>query len=179
MAGVAAGAFESLVTSPFELIKIRAQVVSASHIPTSNPTQITSSAVSSSVSRLLRGYSPDTRALSQSMGLLSTLNTKYPSMIDALKEYPWMITGSGRPPSVVSVTRPLDILSLEGWGAFWRGLRSGLVRDSVFGGVFFASWQFLHRVLLDWKAVSMDPPPRFYALSLSLETSFSLCSLKL
>ncbi|KAM7474680.1 hypothetical protein LguiB_021923 [Lonicera macranthoides] len=158
MAGIAAGTLESLVTSPFELIKIRAQVTSASQIPSPSPA-IQNTTVSSSIARLLRGYSPDMRTLNQSVGLLSTLSTKYPNMIDALKEYPWMITGSGRPPSVTSVRRPSDIISLEGWGALWRGLRSGVVRDSVFGGIFFSSWQFLHGVLLDWKAVGMDPPP--------------------
>ena len=82
-------------------------------------------------------------------------------MTGALKEYPWMISGSGRAPSVCDVRRPLDIISLEGWGALWRGLRSGVVRDSIFGGVFFSSWQFLHQAMLEWKAVDMNPPPRF------------------
>jgi hypothetical protein len=72
-----------------------------------------------------------------------------------------MITGSGRPPSVCDVRRPSNIISLEGWGALWRGNWSGVVRDSVFSGIFFSSWQFLHRAMLDWKAVGMDPPPRF------------------
>ncbi|KAK3031520.1 hypothetical protein RJ639_036034 [Escallonia herrerae] len=124
MAGVAAGFLESLSSSPFELMKTRAQ------------------------------------ALNHSAGLLSTL-TKYPNMIDALKEYPWMMTGSGRAPSVSNVRRTSDIISLEGWGALWRGLRSGVVRDSIFGGIFFSSWQFLHRAMLEWNAVNMDPPPSF------------------
>ncbi|CAI9787037.1 unnamed protein product [Fraxinus pennsylvanica] len=71
------------------------------------------------------------------------------------------MTGSGRPPPVSNVRRPSDVISLEGWGALWRGLRPGLVRDSIFGGVFFSSWQFLHRAMLEWKAVGMDPIPRF------------------
>lgn len=159
MAGIAAGAVESLISSPFELIKLRAQVSSASRIPT--PTAVTERiSFSPLLARLLPGYSPDMRALNHSVGLLSTLTTKHPNMVDALKDYPWMMTGSGRPPSVCDVRRPLDIISLEGWAALWRGLRSGVVRDSIFGGIFFASWQCLHQAMLAWKAVNMDPPPR-------------------
>ncbi|KAL2497216.1 Mitochondrial substrate carrier family protein [Abeliophyllum distichum] len=68
---------------------------------------------------------------------------------------------SGRPPPVSNVRRPSDVITLEGWGALWRGLRPGLVRDSIFGGIFFSSWQFLHRAMQEWKAVGMDPMPRF------------------
>ncbi|KAK3011343.1 hypothetical protein RJ639_012794 [Escallonia herrerae] len=159
MAGVEAGFLESLSSSPFELMKTRAQVASASHISNSTPVK-EKSIVSPSIARLLRGYSPDMKALNHSAGLLSTL-TKYPNMIDALKEYPWMMAGSGRAPFVSNVRRTSDIISLEGWGALWRGLGSGVVRDSIFGGIFFSSWQFLHRAMLEGKAVNMDPPPRF------------------
>lgn len=160
MAGIAAGAVESVISTPFELIKIRAQVTSASLIPSSTPA-VEKNAVSPSIARLLRGYSPDMKALNHSIGLLSTLNTKSSNMIGALKEYPWMMTGSGRAPSVYNVRSPSDIISLEGWGALWRGIRSGIFRDSIFCGIFFSSWQVLHQAMLDWKAVSMDPPPRF------------------
>ncbi|KAF7144368.1 hypothetical protein RHSIM_Rhsim05G0111400 [Rhododendron simsii] len=179
MAGIVAGALESLITSPFELIKLRAQVTSASRIPTS--TAVTERiSFSPLLARLLPGYSPDMKTLNHSVGLLSTLTTKHPNMVGALKEYPWMMTGSGRPPSVCDVRRPSDIISLEGWGALWRGLRSGVVRDSIFGGIFFASWQFLHQAMLDWKAVNMDPPPRYDGeigplspLAVSLAAGFS------
>ncbi|XP_057974014.1 probable S-adenosylmethionine carrier 2, chloroplastic [Malania oleifera] len=157
-AGLVAGALESLVSSPFELIKLRAQVTSASRIPTCTSTT-EQRAVAPVIARLLHGYSPDMKALNHSVGLLSTLTTKHPDMIGALKEYPWMITGSGRPPSVCDVRRLPDIISFEGWGALWRGLRSGVVRDSIFGGIFFSSWQFLHLTMLNWKAVGMDPIP--------------------
>lgn len=160
MAGIAAGATESLISSPFELFKLREQVKSASRIPSSS--SVTEKrAVAPVIAKLLRGYSPDKKAFNGSVGLLSTLATKHPNMMSALQEYPWMITGSGRPPSVCDMRRPSDIISLEGWGALWRGIRPGVVRDSVFGGIFFSSWQFLHRAMLDWKAVGMDPPPRF------------------
>uniref|UniRef100_A0A5B7BYE4 Putative solute carrier family 25 member 48 n=1 Tax=Davidia involucrata TaxID=16924 RepID=A0A5B7BYE4_DAVIN len=179
MAGIAAGAMESLISSPFELIKLRAQVTSASRLPNSTPLT-ERSVVSPLIARLLRGYSPDMKALNHSVGLLSTLTPKHPNMIGALKEYPWMMTGSGKVPSICEVRRPLDIISLEGWGALWRGLRSGIVRDSIFGGIFFSSWQFLHGAMLDWKAVGMDPSPRsdeeigpLSPLAVSLTAGFS------
>jgi hypothetical protein len=159
MAGIAAGATESLISSPFELFKLREQVKSASHIP-SSASVTEKRVVAPVIAKLLHGYSPDKKAFNSSVGLLSTLATKHPNMMSALQEYPWMITGSGRPPSVCYIRRPSDIISLEGWGALWRGIRPGVVRDSVFGGIFFSSWQFLHRAMLDWKAVGMDPPPR-------------------
>lgn len=179
MAGVAAGAVESFVSSPFEIIKLRAQVASASRISHSTPV-VQSGAVSPLIARLLSGYSPDIRAMNNSVGLLSTLTTKYANMIDALKEYPWMMTGSGRAPSVIEVRRPFQIFSFEGIGTFWRGWRSGIARDSTFGGIFFSSWQFLHRAMLEWKAVGMTPPPRsddeigpLSPLAVSLAAGFS------
>ncbi|KAB1207613.1 Mitochondrial dicarboxylate/tricarboxylate transporter DTC [Morella rubra] len=179
MAGIAAGAVESLISSPFELFKLREQVKSASRLPSS--TSVTEKkAVSPFLAKLLRGYSPDKKALNQSLGLLSTLATKHSNMKVALQEYPWMITGSGNPPSVCDVRRPSDVISLEGWRALWRGIRSGVVRDSVFSGIFFSSWQFLHRAMLDWKAVGMNPPPRsdeeigpLSPLAVSLAAGFS------
>lgn len=159
MAGMVAGAAEALISSPFELMKVRAQVSSAIRVQTS--TSVAENVtVTPVIRRLLHGYTPDLKALSHSTGLLSILTNKHPDLMGALQEYPWMMSGSGRPPLVSSVRRPSDIVSLEGWGAFWRGLRSGVVRDSVFGGIFFSSWQFLHRAMLDWKAVGMDPEPR-------------------
>ncbi|CAI0374381.1 unnamed protein product [Linum tenue] len=160
MAGLAAGALESLMSSPFEFVKLRAQVTSASRVQTSTPTT-DSRSVGPVISKLLRGYTPDVKALSHSTALLSTLSAKHPDLVGALREHPWMMTGSGRPPSVSDVCKPSHVISLEGWSAFWRGLRSGLVRDSVFGGAFFCTWQFLHRAMLDWKAVGMAPEPRF------------------
>lgn len=179
MAGVAAGVVESLISSPFELIKTRAQVTSASRIPNSTPV-LEKGAVSPFIARLLRGYSPDVRALNHSVGLLTTLSTKYPNLTGSLKDYPWMITGSGKAPPVYHVRKPSDIISLEGWNTLWRNLRSGLARDSIYGGIFFSSWQFLHLAMLDWKAVGMDPPPRLdeeigplSPLAVSLAAGFS------
>nr|XP_043622010.1 mitochondrial tricarboxylate transporter 1 [Erigeron canadensis] len=179
MAGIAAGAVESLISSPFELLTVRAQVTSASRVSNSSM-GLQKTSVSSSVAKLLRGYSPDVKALNHSVGLLSALNTKQANLTGSLKEYPWMMTGTGRAPPVYQVRRPIDVISLEGWGALWRGMRSGLVRDSIFGGVFFSSWQFLHRAMLDWKAVGMDPIPSsdedigpLHPLAVSLAAGFS------
>ncbi|XP_061354932.1 uncharacterized protein LOC133299484 [Gastrolobium bilobum] len=158
LAGMAAGAIETIISSPFELIKIRMQVTSASYVPSSN-FALEKGARTPLVARLLNGCYPDKRSLNQYVGLISTLTTKNTNMTGALLEYPWAMTGSGRPPSVCNVRRPSDIISLEGWSTLWRGLRSGIVRDSVFGGVFFSSWELLHRAMLGWKAVGMDPIP--------------------
>ncbi|XP_076936287.1 uncharacterized protein LOC143603361 [Bidens hawaiensis] len=179
MAGIVAGGVESLTSSPFELFTVRAQVAAASRVPDTSNLQ-KPSVSSSSAAKLLRGYCPDVKELDHSVGLLSTLNTKQSNLTGSLKEYPWMMTGTGRAPPVYHVRRPVDVVSLEGWRAMWRGIRSGLVRDCVFGGVFFASWQFLHRAMLDWKAVGMDPIPSIdedigplHPLAVSLAAGFS------
>lgn len=179
LAGMAAGAIETFISSPFELIKIRAQVTSASSIRNST-FALEKGASPPLVARLLNGCYPDKRSLNQYVSLISTLKTKNTNITGALLEYPWTMTGSGRSPSVCNVRRPSDIVSLEGWSTLWRGLRSGIVRDSVFGGVFFSSWQFLHEAMLDWKAVGMNPPPRsneeigpLSPLAVSLAAGFS------
>ncbi|XP_068469749.1 mitochondrial arginine transporter BAC2 isoform X1 [Phaseolus vulgaris] len=159
LAGMASGAIESVISSPFELIKLRMQVTSASYVPSSN-IALENGAHKPLIARLLNGCYPDKRSLDLYTGLISTLTTKNTNVSSALLEYPWTMTGSGKPPSVSSVRRPSDIVSLEGWRTLWRGLRSGIARDSVFGGIFFSTWQFLHQTMLDWKAAGMNPPPR-------------------
>ncbi|KAJ4838341.1 hypothetical protein Tsubulata_002778 [Turnera subulata] len=179
MAGMAAGSIESLLSSPFEIIKLRAQATSASRVP--NPSPVSKDrVVAPIIAKLLDGYTPDKKALNSSVALLSTLTNKHPNLAAALEEYPWMMTGSGRSPSPCDVQKLSSITSLEGWSALWRGLRSGLVRDSVFGGIFFGSWQFLHTAMLHWKAVNMNPLPRsdeeigsLSPLSVSLAAGFS------
>ncbi|XP_073154489.1 mitochondrial arginine transporter BAC2 [Henckelia pumila] len=159
LAGFAAGTVESLVSSPFDMIKLRAQVASASRILHASSVAERSS-VSPLISSLLPRYSMNMMAMSNSVGILSTLTTKHENLLKALREYPWMMTGSGRPPVVSNVRKPSDIIALEGWRGLWRGIRSGVVRDSIFGGIFFSSWQFLHNAMINWKAVGMDPLPR-------------------
>lgn len=159
LAGLAAGAVEGVVSTPFELLKLRAQVSSATALPGS--TSLKKEPTSPMTSKLLRGYKPDKRTWDYTVGLLSSLSPKNPNIAASLKEYPWMLTGSGKPPSVHEVKKPTDIITLEGWRALWRGLRSGIARDSIFCGVFFSSWQFLHITMLDIKAVQMNPPPRY------------------
>lgn len=159
LAGFASGTVESLVSSPFEMIKVRAQVASASHV--TPPPSVVEKSAAPLVSRLLPRYSLDMHAMSKSICLLSTLTNKNGNILDSLKEYPWMMTGSGKPPPVSNVRTLSEIVSLEGWTALWRGYRSGIVRDSIFSGLFFGSWQFLHQAMINWKAVNMDPMPRF------------------
>ncbi|KAL2513148.1 Mitochondrial substrate carrier family protein [Abeliophyllum distichum] len=53
--------------------------------------------------------------MSNSVGLLPTLTIIHAKTIDALKEYPWMMTGSEKPPPVSNVRRPSDFITLEGW----------------------------------------------------------------
>ncbi|KAJ8748489.1 hypothetical protein K2173_003386 [Erythroxylum novogranatense] len=45
---------------------------------------------------------------------MTTLIAKHPNLFGPLQEYPWMITGSGRPPPVSDVWKPSNITSLEG-----------------------------------------------------------------
>lgn len=166
LAGITVGAVEGIISTPFELFKLRAQVTSAFHFPTS------SSVTKQSITpvKFLRGCTPDKKAWEHTIGLLSTLSTKHPNFVGALKEYPWMLTGSGRQPFAYEVKGPSNIISLEGWRVLWRGLRPGIVRDSVFCGIFFSSWQFIHLIMLDWKAVDMkpEPKPRFSSIFLSV-----------
>lgn len=159
LAGVAAGVAESVLATPFEMIKLRAQVASATRSPTST-SSTTEKVAGPLIASLLRRYTPDKTALANSVNLLSTLPSKHPNLTSAIKDYPWMMSGSGRAPHVWHVKEVRDIVSLEGWGALCRGLRSGIARDSIFGGMFFSTWQLLHSALLDWKAVSMVPPAR-------------------
>lgn len=167
LAGMVGGAAETVMTSPFELIKVRKQVTAASRAP--NATAVAETApVSPMITKLLRRYTLDVKSLTQTVSLLSVLNHKHPNMTAALQEYPWMMTGTGNPPSAMDVKRPLDVASLEGWRALWRNLRSGLVRDCIYGGVFFSTWQFLHEAMVSWKAAGMNPPPRYLTLSILL-----------
>jgi hypothetical protein len=71
-----------------------------------------------------------------------------------------MLTVSGKPPLPSDAQLPSRVISLEGWGALWRGLRPAIARDCVFGGMFFSTWQFIHTSMLTWKAVNMNPEPR-------------------
>ncbi|KAL4189381.1 hypothetical protein AMTRI_Chr08g206780 [Amborella trichopoda] len=158
LAGFAAGALESIVNTPFELFKLRTQVACASW-PTSRFVEA-KRGTPSLVTKLLHGHIAQKGTWDQITGLLSTLPTKHTNVTTALQEYPWVMTGSGKPPSVSYIKGPLGVVSLEGWNALWRGLRSGIFRDSIFGGFFFSTWQFFHIIMLDWKAINMDPPPR-------------------
>lgn len=159
LAGIAAGAVEAVVSSPFELVKNRKQVASTSNsslLRTGSFMQNFSSFISKSLPR----YNPDLKTWSNTVGLLSSLPANHSNMDSALKRYPWMLTGSGRPPLASIVKEPSEIVSLEGWTTLWKGIRVGIARDCIYGGFFFAVWQFLHIGMLSWKALDIVPPPR-------------------
>lgn len=160
LAGIAAGAMEAVVCTPFELFKLRRQVWSASQFKSYRAAGVMEG-MAPLISRLLPGCTPDTKAWNHTIGLLSTLPSTRRDMVGALKQYPWMLTGTGRPPLASEVKEPSAIVSLEGWGALWRGLRPAVAQKCVFGGFFFCTWQFLHLAMLEWKALDMNPPPRF------------------
>ncbi|KAF8080008.1 hypothetical protein N665_0982s0010 [Sinapis alba] len=145
LAGMVGGAAETVMTSPFELIKVRQQVTAASRAPNAAAAAETAPVVSPVITKLLRRCTLDVKSLTQT--------------VTPLQEYPWMMTGTGNPPSAMDVKRPLDVASLEGWRALWRNLRSGLVRDCLYGEVFFGTWQFLHEAMIGWKAVGINPLP--------------------
>ncbi|KAK1326288.1 UPF0426 protein [Acorus calamus] len=157
LAGIA-GAIEALVSTPFELFKVRAQASLALGLPTSRSARVVQS--TTPVSKLLRGYTPEKKVLEHSAELLSALPAKHYNMVEGLRNYPWMMTGSRRPPLVTDLKGPLDIISLEGWWSLWRSLRSAMARDSIFCGVFFSSWQYFHLSILNQNSAHMDPPPR-------------------
>ncbi|RLM73407.1 uncharacterized protein C2845_PM15G15200 [Panicum miliaceum] len=159
LAGIAAGAVEAFFCTPFELLKLRNQVSSVIPSRPVGPANVAQESFPL-LSKLLPGYVPDTRVWSNTVNLLSDLSPKHPDMLGALKQHPWMLTGSGKPPLPSDVQLPSRVISLEGWGALWRGLRPGLARDCVFGGMFFSTWQFIHTAMLTWKAVNMNPEPR-------------------
>lgn len=155
LAGITSGAIESLTCTPFELLKLRHQISSTSQIkPIGTPTSTPLS------SKLLPGYSPSPKAFSSTLELLSVLSPKHPDLLGALKTDPWMLTGSGRVPVASEVKGLSSVVSLEGLGALWRGIRPGIFRDSIFGGFFFATWQFIHEGMLTWKSLNINPPPK-------------------
>ncbi|KAL6652342.1 hypothetical protein ACP70R_011267 [Stipagrostis hirtigluma subsp. patula] len=159
LAGIAAGAVEAVFSTPFELFKLRNQVSSVMPSRGVGPTSITQESFPL-LSKFLPGYVPDMRVWNSTVSLLSDLSPKQPDLLGALKQHPWMLTGSGKPPLPSDVQLPSRVISLEGWGALWRGLRPGIARDCVFGGMFFSTWQFIHTAMLTWKAVNMNPEPR-------------------
>ncbi|KAK9716549.1 hypothetical protein RND81_06G240900 [Saponaria officinalis] len=158
LAGMVAGAVEPFLNSPFEMIKLRKQVTAAV-VASNSSSSATTHAVAPMISKLLPGFVPDKVALDRTVSLLSVLSSKNRNMSDALRNYPWTMTGSGKPLGATDVKRPLDIVKFEGWRSLWRGLRAGIARDSLFSGVFFGSWQFLHLAMFNWKAVGMYPIP--------------------
>lgn len=159
LAGLASGALESFVVTPFDLFKVRSQVTSITRHPfTEQSCRLPNT--TSVVSKLLPGYSSDKRQWDRVSRLLSALPSKNSNVINALQEYPWLVTGSGQAPFVRDLKGPLSSISLEGWSVLWRGLRPGIFRDAAFSGFFFSCWQFLHDIVIDWKGCQMKPLPK-------------------
>lgn len=157
--GLAAGAVESVISTPFDFLKVRAQVSTA----TTGEAQARGALFrpklkSSDPNALLRGANA---AHWKSIGrALSLLPAQSPNLVPALKEYPWLATGSGQPPLVKDVGGFRGAVQLEGWRRLWSGLRPGLFRDAIYGGCFFSGWQYLDDLVAEWKAYKMEPPPR-------------------
>eukprot|EP00249_Psilotum_nudum_P012588 c23871_g1_i1 orf=184-1323(+) len=160
LAGFTAGAMEALAATPFDILKLRSQMTAATRAASLHSNQRTPAKVVGLASQLLPGISSDAGRWDRVSQILAQLPTKHANLVGALKDYPWLITGSGDPPLVRDVRGVHGIVSLEGWRALWRGFQPGLCRDAIFGSFFFSSWQFLCDALMDWKALNMDPPPR-------------------
>ncbi|KAF3602772.1 hypothetical protein F2Q69_00034655 [Brassica cretica] len=103
--------------------------------------------------KLLENHHFATHAVAASASV--SLGTALAYTLETIKT----IMNSGNPPSAMDVKRPLDVASLEGVRALWRNLRSGLIRDCLYGGVFFGTWQFLPEAMIGWKAVGTNPLP--------------------
>ncbi|KAG6552698.1 hypothetical protein Mapa_005645 [Marchantia paleacea] len=158
LGGLTAGAVESLVSTPFDVLKVRAQITSAttgvikvqgetfklnSHKAEPNlPTNISDGAHWDRIRRSL-----------------SLLSSRSPDITAELRKYPWLATGSGQPPLVKDVGGLRGAVGLEGLNVLWRGLRPGLFRDAMYGGFFFCGWQFLDDLATEGRAYMMNPPP--------------------
>jgi hypothetical protein len=170
LAGLTAGALESVISTPFDFLKVRAQVSTATTADLQSKVKAFDSGA---------GLRTSTATHWTKIGKsLSLLPVQSPNLIPALKEYPWLATGSGQPPLVKDVGGLRGAVQLEGWKRLWTGLRPGLFRDSVYGGFFFSSWQYLDDLAQEWKAYRMDPPPRS-EFNLSLMAYFTLLSLQI
>ncbi|CAM6099450.1 unnamed protein product [Calypogeia fissa] len=158
LAGLAAGACESVISTPFDFLKVRAQVITA----TTGEVKARSAFFQSQQ----KTFDPNSALRGSNAAhwknirkSLSLLPVQSPNLIPALKEYPWLATGSGQPPLVKDVGGLRGAIRLEGWKSLWSGLRPGLFRDAIYGGCFFSVWQYLDDLVAEWKAYKMDPPP--------------------
>jgi len=143
LAGLFAGSVESFVGTPFDILKLRAQLTACS-LPLEGAT------VSKSYSEAQWN-----RAHRCFIGL-PHLN---PNIVSSLRRDPWLQNGSGHPPLVRDVSGLKRVTDVEGLSTLWRGVRPGMFRDASYAAVFFGSWQFLYELLLELKAFKMEPKP--------------------
>lgn len=147
LAGLFAGSVESIVGTPFDILKLRAQLAACS-LPLEGPTvsEVYSEAQWNRVHRCFIG-----------------LPHSNPNIVSSLRRYRWLQNGSGHPPLVRDVSGLKRVTDVEGFNTLWRGIRPGMFRDATYAGVFFGSWQFLYELLLELKAFKMEPKPRYYS----------------
>ncbi|KAL2652378.1 hypothetical protein R1flu_020506 [Riccia fluitans] len=158
LAGLTAGAVESLVSTPFDFLKVRAQITSA----TTGEVKVQRETFNfKSLKAQVNSHSnfSDGAHWDRIRRSLSLLPSRKTDIVVELKRYPWLVTGSGQPPLVNDVGGLRGAVSLEGWNALWRGLRPGLYRDAMYGGFFFCGWQFLDDLVTEARAYLMNPPP--------------------
>ena len=146
LAGLFAGSVESFVGTPFDILKLRAQLTACS-LP------LEGAIVSKSYSEA------QWKRVHQCFIGLPHSNS---NIVSSLRRYPWLQNGSGHPPLVRDVSGLKRVTEVEGLSTLWRGVRPGMFRDATYAGVFFGSWQFLYELLLELKAFKMEPKPRYY-----------------
>lgn len=139
-AGLCAGAVESFVATPFDILKLRGQIAAV---------QVPETGVA------LR--QPLWNQIEQS---LVVLPHSRPQTVPAIRTYAWLENGTGQPHLIRDVAGLKRLTDVEGLSSLWRGLRPGLFRDASYAGVFFGSWQYLYEIMLEWKVISMDTKPR-------------------
>lgn len=150
LAGLFAGSLESFVATPFDILKLRAQVTAVT--------------APSQYSAINEPY--DIARWRQIEQCFAGLSHKPPDMVRSLQRYAWLENGTGHPPLVRDVSGLKRLTQVEGLNVLWRGLRPGFFRDASYAGVFFGSWQFLYELLLELKAFKMEPTPRFGSIQL-------------
>ncbi|KAL3688174.1 hypothetical protein R1sor_014483 [Riccia sorocarpa] len=158
LAGLAAGAVESFISTPFDFVKVRAQITSATTGDVKAQRETFNFKSLKSLANSPSGFS-DAAHWDRIRRSLSLLPSRHTDIVAELKKYPWLATGSGQPPLVKDVGGFRGAVSLEGWNALWKGLRPGLYRDAMYGGFFFCGWQFLDDLVTEGRAYMMSPPP--------------------
>ncbi|CAI5522677.1 unnamed protein product [Closterium sp. Naga37s-1] len=126
LAGAIAGATESLLSTPFDLLRTRLLLATPllPPVPPSHPISLPSPSI-----RIHRPSTPS-QPTSSSLGKPSPSETS-PNH-----------TSSGQSATINQSSNPTARAGVRAEGAaqLWRGLRAGVTRDSLFGAVFFGGW---------------------------------------